>query len=97
MKRIYIWLERVTTRITTKLVVVSYANAEKGEKNRRFQTRRLDSLPRRHFRERVHAAGPSARRLPEWGIPADKVVVGMIACLKPRSRRSILSMLRRES
>ena len=36
-KRVYVWLERVTAKITTKLVVVSYANAEKGEKNGVFQ------------------------------------------------------------
>ena len=32
VRKLYIWLERVTTKITTKTVVVSYANAEKGEK-----------------------------------------------------------------
>ena len=37
VKRVYVWLERVTSKITTKLVVVSYANAEKGERNGVFQ------------------------------------------------------------
>jgi len=27
VKRVYVWLERITSKITTKLVVVSYANA----------------------------------------------------------------------
>src|SRR5436189_515123 len=37
VRKVYVWLERVTSRITTKLVVVSYANAEKGEQSGVFR------------------------------------------------------------
>jgi hypothetical protein len=37
VKGVYVWLERITTRITTKLVMVSYANAEKGERHGIFK------------------------------------------------------------
>jgi glycosyltransferase involved in cell wall biosynthesis len=80
----YIWLERVTARITTKLVLVSYANAETGEKNRVF--RRGDWILCRagisideYLEEK-----PRRAMLPNWGIATDKVVVGMVACFKPQ-------------
>src|SRR5262249_5454489 len=31
VRNVYVWLERVTSKITTKVVVVSYANAERAE------------------------------------------------------------------
>jgi glycosyltransferase involved in cell wall biosynthesis len=84
VKRVYVWLERITTKITTKLVVVSYANAQKGEQNRVFKPGDWilcrDAISVTDFMQ----PGPRRRKLPEWGIPPDKLVVGMIACLKPQ-------------
>src|SRR5688572_15657074 len=84
VKRVYVWLERITTKITTKLVVVSYANAQKGEQNRVFKPGDWilcrDAISVTEFIQ----PGPRRRKLPEWGIPPDKLVVGMIACLKPQ-------------
>jgi glycosyltransferase involved in cell wall biosynthesis len=84
VKRFYVWLERVTTKITTRLVVVSYANAEKGERNGVFKRGDWilcrDAISVREFMQ----SGPRRQMLTQWGIPADKLVVGMIACLKPQ-------------
>jgi glycosyltransferase involved in cell wall biosynthesis len=84
VKSIYVWLERVTTRITTKLVVVSYANAQKGEQHRVFKPGDWilcrDAISVTEFMQ----PGPRRQKLQEWGIPPDKLVVGMIACLKPQ-------------
>ena len=84
VRKFYVWLERITARITTKLVVVSYANAEKGEKNGVF--RRGDWVL---CRDAISVAefikpGPLRRRLSEWNISPEKVVVGMVACFKPQ-------------
>lgn len=84
VRRLYRWLERTTTKITTKTVVVSYANAEKGEKAGVFGPEDWvlcrDAIPISRF------LGPGDRRqsLGKWGIDAGKVVVGMVACLKPQ-------------
>jgi glycosyltransferase involved in cell wall biosynthesis len=83
-KSVYVWLERITTKITTKLVVVSYANADKGEKNRVFKRGDWilcrDAISVTEFMQ----PGPRRQKLSDWGIPSDKLVVGMIACLKPQ-------------
>jgi len=84
VRNLYIWLERMTSRITTKLFLVSYANAEKAEKC--GMTRRgewvlaRDSISVDQFLE----PKPRRGRLREWGVPEDKVIVGMVACLKPQ-------------
>jgi glycosyltransferase involved in cell wall biosynthesis len=84
VKRVYVFLERITTRITTKLVVVSYANAEKGERNgvlkRGDWILCRDAISVREFMQ----PGPRRQLLRKWGISSDKLVVGMIACLKPQ-------------
>jgi glycosyltransferase involved in cell wall biosynthesis len=84
VKRFYVWLERVTTKITTKLVVVSFANADKGEKNGVF--RPGDWILCRDAISVTEFMQPGVRRqkLAEWGVPGDKVIVGMIACFKPQ-------------
>ena len=83
-KSVYVWLERITTKITTKLVVVSYANADKGEKNGVFKRGDWilcrDAISVTEFMQ----PGPRRQKLADWGIPPDKLVVGMIACLKPQ-------------
>ena len=84
VKRIYVWLERITTRITTKLVVVSYANAAKGEQNGVFKRGDWilcrDAISVSEFMQ----PGPRRQMLGHWGIPEDKLIVGMVACLKPQ-------------
>src|SRR5215471_2666924 len=84
VRNAYIWLEKVTGAITTKLVVVSYANAEKGEKNGVFN--RGDWILCRDAISVEQFLQPSPRRtqLNVWGIPEDRVVVGMVACFKPQ-------------
>jgi glycosyltransferase involved in cell wall biosynthesis len=80
----YQWLERVTARITDKLVMVSYANAEKGEKVGIF--RRGDWILCRAgiYLEEFIKSGPRRRKLKEWGIPGNRVIVGMISNFKPQ-------------
>jgi glycosyltransferase involved in cell wall biosynthesis len=84
VKNFYVWLERVTTRITTRLVVVSLANAEKGEKHQVFKRGDWilcrDAISVNEFLK----TSPRRRKLAEWGIPENKVVIGMVACLKPQ-------------
>jgi len=90
LRRLYVWLEKITGRISTKLVVVSYANADKGEKNGVFK--RGDWIL---CRDAISVAefmqpGPRRSQLARWGVGPDrqggkdKVVVGMIACFKPQ-------------
>ncbi|HEX5000630.1 MAG TPA: glycosyltransferase family 4 protein, partial [Terriglobia bacterium] len=84
VRSIYVWLERITTRISTRLVVVSYANARVGEENRVF--RRGDWILCRDAIDvsQFLTEGPRRTQLAEWGIPADELVVGMVACFKPQ-------------
>jgi glycosyltransferase involved in cell wall biosynthesis len=84
VRGVYLWLERMTTKITTKTVVVSYANAEKGEKNGVF-TRKdwvlcRDAIPV----DRFLVPGPRRTQLAAWGIDPQKTIVGMVACFKPQ-------------
>jgi glycosyltransferase involved in cell wall biosynthesis len=80
----YIWLERLTAKITTKLFIVSYANADKAEKcglvRRGDWVLARDSISVEEFLE----PRPRRQKLRGWGIPEDKVVVGMVACFKPQ-------------
>ena len=84
VRSFYTWLERMTTSITTRLVVVSYANAEKGEKSGVF--RRSDWVLCRDAIsvEEFMQPGPRRTRLREWNIPENRIVVGMVACFKPQ-------------
>ena len=83
---LYIWLEKMTGRISTKLVVVSYANADKGEKNGIFKRGDWilcrDAISVDQFMQ----PGPARTQLANWGVGEDtgKVIVGMIACFKPQ-------------
>lgn len=78
----YRWLERVTARVTSKLIMVSYANAEKGEKNGIFK--RGDWILCRDgiYLEEFMRPGQRRQKLKEWGVPEDRVVVGMISNFK---------------
>jgi glycosyltransferase involved in cell wall biosynthesis len=84
VRNVYIWLERLTASISTKLVVVSYANAEKGERHGIFDRRDWilcrDAISVDEFLQ----PAPRRTQLRAWGIPADRVVVGMVACFKPQ-------------
>src|SRR4029077_8246226 len=73
-----------TAKITTKLVVVYYANAGKAEDA--GISRRGDWLLCRAAIDTQECleARPPRTRLAEWVISQDKVVVGMIACFKPQ-------------
>jgi len=87
VRNFYIWLEKITGWISTKLVVVSYANADKGERYGVFK--RGDWILCRDAIavEQFMQPGPSRRQLAEWGVgkdDANKVIVGMIACFKPQ-------------
>jgi glycosyltransferase involved in cell wall biosynthesis len=84
VKRVYVWLEWITTRITTKLVMVSYANAEKGERHGIFDRGHWILCRAAISVKDFMQSDPRRRKLTEWGIPSDKLVVGMIACLKPQ-------------
>jgi len=87
VRNLYIWLEKVTGRISTKLVVVSYANADKGEKYGVFKRGDWvlcrDAISVKQFMQ----PGPARMQLGKWGVGSDsavKVIVGMIACFKPQ-------------
>jgi len=84
VRNFYIWLERITTKISTKIVVVSYANADRGEKAGVFKRKDWvlcrDAIPVADFL----AEGPRRTKLTDWGIASDKIIVGMVACLKPQ-------------
>jgi glycosyltransferase involved in cell wall biosynthesis len=84
VKMMYLWLERITTRITTKTVVVSYANAEKGEKAGVFGHKDWVLCRDAIAVDRFLAPGARRSKLREWGIDPRKTVVGMVACFKPQ-------------
>jgi len=80
----YITLERLTSKITTKLFLVSHANAEKAEKcgvvRRGEWLLARDSISVQDFLQ----PHPRRQKLRQWKVPEDKVIVGMVACLKPQ-------------
>jgi glycosyltransferase involved in cell wall biosynthesis len=84
VRRFYVWLERLTSRVTTKLVVVSYANADTGEKSGVFERGDWVLCRDAISVDQFIQPGPRRNRLSEWKIPQDRIVVGMVACLKPQ-------------
>ena len=84
VRNFYIRLERLTGRITTKLFLVSYANADKAEKcgmvRRGDWVLARDSIAVEQFLQ----PRPRRKMLRGWNVPEDKVIVGMVACLKPQ-------------
>jgi glycosyltransferase involved in cell wall biosynthesis len=84
VRGIYVWLERATAKITTKPFVVSYANAARAENSgvveRGDWILSRDAIAVDEFLQ----PKPRRRKLREWGVPEDKVVVGMVACFKPQ-------------
>jgi len=86
VRNLYIWLEKVTGWISTKLVVVSYANADKGEKNGVFKRGEWILCRDAISVEQFMQPGPGRKQLADWGVGQDtgQVIVGMIACFKPQ-------------
>jgi len=84
VQRLYIGVEKWTSRITSKVVCVSRANAEKGERHGVFKRGDWilcrDAIPVAEFLK----SGPRRARVSEWGAQMDQLVVGMIACFKPQ-------------
>jgi glycosyltransferase involved in cell wall biosynthesis len=84
VRSLYIALERFTAKWTTKLFLVSYANADKAEKcgmvRRGDWVLARDSIAVNEFLQ----PRPRRQKLRSWRVPEDKVIVGMIACLKPQ-------------
>ena len=84
VRKFYVWLERLTSKVTTKLFVVSYANAEKAETcglvGRGDWVLARDAISLEQFLQ----PGPRYQKLNEWGVPKDKLIVGMVACFKPQ-------------
>ena len=84
IKTLYIWLERLTGRVTDQTVIVSYANATRAEdsgivrNNDWILCRDAISL------EQFMQPGPRRTKLREWNVPENRVVAGMVACFKPQ-------------
>ncbi len=81
-RHFYVGLERLTARITTKLFMVSYANAETAEKVGMAQPGEWILARDAISVEEFMAPKPRRQKVEQWGIPADKVIVGMVACFK---------------
>jgi glycosyltransferase involved in cell wall biosynthesis len=84
VRTFYISLECLTSKITTRLFLVSQANADKAEKC--GMTRRGDWVLARDSISVQEFLKPAPRRkkLRDWGVPEDKIIVGMVACFKPQ-------------
>jgi glycosyltransferase involved in cell wall biosynthesis len=80
----YQWLERVTARVTDKLVMVSYANAEKGEQVGIFKRGDWILCRAGIYLDEFMKSGPRRRQLSAWGIPENRVIVGMVSNFKPQ-------------
>ena len=84
IRTVYIWIERLTRKITTRLVFVSHSNVGTARANRLIGSTPWilcrDAISIREFLD-------SDRRKPksrEWGVPPERTVVGMVACFKPQ-------------
>lgn len=84
VRNTYQWLERVTARVTDKLVMVSYANAEKGEEVGIFKRGDWILCRAGIDLEEFMEERPRRLKLKEWGIPDNRVVVGMVSNFKPQ-------------
>jgi glycosyltransferase involved in cell wall biosynthesis len=84
VRTFYIWLERITGKVTTQTVVVSFATGHTAEA--RGIVRKGNWMLCRAAIPLDEFMQPGSRRtkLREWKIPEDKVIVGMIACFKPQ-------------
>ena len=84
-RKAFIWLERVTARITDKLIVVSSENIKKGLANRIGKERQYEVI---HCATNIKAFSEIKinfdQKKGEFGIDPESPVVAMIACFKPQ-------------
>jgi len=84
-KWLYIFLERLTARITTKFIAVSRANIAKGTAAGVFPPGSAvlirSGIDLERFRKASRAGSPIRKQL---GIPIDAPVVANVSCLKPQ-------------
>jgi len=84
-RKAFIWLERVTARITDKLIVVSSENIKKGLANRIGKERQYEVI---HCATNIKAFSEIKinfdQKKGEFGIDPESHVVAMIACFKPQ-------------
>lgn len=84
-KWLFIFLERLTARITTKFIAVSKNNIEKGINAGIFKGDDVELIRSGiDIGEFKDVAIDKAKKKKELGIEADLPIVGMIACFKPQ-------------
>ncbi len=83
VRKFYIWLERLTSKITTAHTFVSFENAEKAEKLGLVSRGEWILSRSGIVIDEYTSSAPRRTKLTEWGISKDKLVVGMVACFKP--------------
>jgi glycosyltransferase involved in cell wall biosynthesis len=85
VRAFYIYLEKLTARITTRFIAVSRANKELGCRLRLFTPERAvvirSGIEIAHFR---HGRVPKEKFRAALGIPPAAPVIAMVACLKPQ-------------
>lgn len=85
LRKFFIWLERLTANITTKIIAVSYKDVEKGLEERigrQEQYRVIRSgIEIEKFRDIKIDVSSKRKKL---GLDPGRPVIGMVACLKPQ-------------
>lgn len=85
VRAFYIFLERITSRITTRFIAVSQANIEKGIEERIFKRDQVVLIRSGIEIEKYYHVKPErAKKRKELGIDATIPLVAMIACFKPQ-------------
>jgi glycosyltransferase involved in cell wall biosynthesis len=84
VRNVFVFLERLTGKITTKLFVVSRATADKAEECGMVQRGDWVLARASIAVEEFLQPRPRRKKLAAWKVPEDKVIVGMVACLKPQ-------------
>lgn len=85
VRAFYIFLERITSRITTRFIAVSQANIEKGIEERIFKRDQVVLIRSGIEIEKYYQVKPErAEKRKELGIDATIPLVAMIACFKPQ-------------
>lgn len=83
VRNAYVWIERLTSKITTGHVFVSYENAAKAERLGLADPGQWILSRSGVDLDEYLKDTPRRTKLAEWGIAPDKVVIGMIASYKP--------------
>jgi glycosyltransferase involved in cell wall biosynthesis len=85
VRAFYIFLERITSCITTRFIAVSQANIEKGIEERIFKRDQVVLIRSGIEIEKYYHVKPErAKKRKELGIDATIPLVAMIACFKPQ-------------